>query len=101
MRILVVEDEKRVAAAVRRGLEAEGFAVDVALTGTDGQWLAEENTYDVIVLDIMLPRAGGLRAWVSGSRTNYDHWRGEGEIQKTQFNTRVYQPLSNGDLRQS
>jgi len=61
MRILVVEDEKRVAAAVRRGLEAEGFAVDVALTGTDGQWLAEENAYDVIVLDIMLPGINGYR----------------------------------------
>ncbi|UUR08890.1 TonB-dependent receptor [Sphingomonas glaciei] len=42
--------------------------------------------------------SGGLRAWVSGSRTNYDHWRGEGEIQKTQFNTRIYQPLANGDF---
>ena len=40
MRVLIVEDEKKVAAAVRRGLEAEGFAVDVALTGTDGLWMA-------------------------------------------------------------
>jgi len=61
MRILVVEDEKRVAAAVRRGLEAEGFAVDVALTGTDGEWLSKENKYDVIVLDIMLPGINGYR----------------------------------------
>lgn len=61
MRVLVVEDEKRVAAAVRRGLEAEGFAVDVALTGTDGEWLAKENKYDVIVLDIMLPGINGYR----------------------------------------
>lgn len=61
MRVLVVEDEKRVAAAVKRGLEAEGFAVDVALTGTDGQWMAEENTYDVIVLDIMLPGINGYK----------------------------------------
>jgi two-component system OmpR family response regulator len=61
MRVLVVEDEKKVAAAVRRGLEAEGFAVDVALTGTDGQWLATENTYDVIVLDIMLPGLNGYK----------------------------------------
>ncbi len=59
MRVLVVEDEKRVAAAIRRGLEAEGFAVDVALDGTDGQWMAQENTYDVIVLDIMLPGING------------------------------------------
>jgi len=61
MRVLVVEDEKRVAAAVRRGLEAEGFAVDVALTGTDGDWLAQENAYDVIVLDIMLPGINGYK----------------------------------------
>ncbi len=61
MRVLVVEDEKRVAAAVRRGLEAEGFAVDLALSGTDGDWLARENTYDAIVLDIMLPGINGYK----------------------------------------
>jgi len=61
VRVLIVEDEKKVAAAVRRGLEAEGFAVDVALTGTDGLWMATEQTYDVIVLDIMLPGMNGYR----------------------------------------
>ena len=61
MRVLIVEDEKKVAAAVRRGLEAEGFAVDVALTGTDGLWMATENRYDVIVLDIMLPGMNGYK----------------------------------------
>lgn len=61
MRVLVVEDEKKIAAAVRRGLEAEGFTVDVALTGTDGKWLATENDYDVIVLDIMLPGINGFK----------------------------------------
>ena len=59
MRVLVVEDEARVAAAVKRGLEAEGYAVDVAGSGTDGQWLAEENPYDIIILDIMLPGISG------------------------------------------
>jgi DNA-binding response OmpR family regulator len=61
MRVLVVEDEARVASAVKRGLEAEGFAVDVACDGTDGLWLAQEHEYDAIVLDIMLPGLNGYR----------------------------------------
>src|SRR5438132_2776256 len=61
MRVLIVEDETKVASAVRRGLEAEGFAVDIALTGTDGLWMATENPYDVIVLDIMLPGMNGFK----------------------------------------
>lgn len=59
MRVLVVDDEVRLAAALRRGLEAEGIAVDVAHTGTDGLWLARENDYDVLVLDIMMPGMSG------------------------------------------
>ena len=61
MRVLVVEDERRLAAGLRNGLAAEGFAVDVALDGTDGLWLARERPYDVIVLDIMLPGVNGYR----------------------------------------
>ncbi len=61
MRVLVVEDEKRLAVGLRNGLEADGFAVDVALDGTDGLWLARENTYDGIVLDLMLPGINGYR----------------------------------------
>ncbi len=61
MRILVVEDEKRLAAGLRNGLEADGFAVDVALDGTDGLWMAREHAYDAIVLDIMLPGLNGFR----------------------------------------
>ena len=60
MRILVVDDEKRLVAALRRGLEAEGFAVDVALDGDEGLWLASENPYDAMVLDIMLPGLNGF-----------------------------------------
>ena len=52
MRVLVVEDEVRQAAALKRGLEAEGFAVDVAGNGNDGLWLAVEQAYDAIVLDV-------------------------------------------------
>ncbi|MBK6439282.1 MAG: response regulator transcription factor [Candidatus Microthrix sp.] len=59
MRILVVDDEPRLAAAVKRGLEAEGFAVDVAATGDEGLWMATEVAYDAIVLDIMLPGISG------------------------------------------
>ncbi len=61
MRILVVEDEKRLAAGLKKGLEAEGFATDVALSGTDGLWMARENPYDAIVLDILLPGMNGYR----------------------------------------
>jgi DNA-binding response OmpR family regulator len=61
MRVLVVDDEARLARALRTGLEAEGFAVDVAHDGTDGLWLARENTYDAIVLDLMLPGINGYK----------------------------------------
>jgi DNA-binding response OmpR family regulator len=61
MRVLVVDDERRLARSLRLGLEAEGFAVDVAHDGVDGLWLARENTYDVIVLDLMLPGINGYQ----------------------------------------
>lgn len=61
MRVLVVEDEKYLARGLRRGLEAEGFAVDVALDGTNGLWMAREETYDLILLDIMLPGTNGYK----------------------------------------
>jgi two-component system OmpR family response regulator len=61
MRVLVVEDEVRLAEGLRRGLEADGFAVDIAGTGTDGLWMARENEYSVILLDIMLPGISGYR----------------------------------------
>ncbi|KUL23167.1 response regulator transcription factor [Actinoplanes awajinensis] len=61
MRVLVVEDEKRLAWSLRAGLEAEGFAVDVAHDGTDGLWRARENAYAVIVLDLMLPGLNGYQ----------------------------------------
>ncbi len=59
MRVLIVEDEEALAAVVRRGLERDGFVVDVAVNGVDGLWAATENAYDVIVLDIMLPQLNG------------------------------------------
>jgi DNA-binding response OmpR family regulator len=61
VRVLVVEDEKRLAAGLKKGLEAEGFATDVALDGTDGLWMAREHPYDALVLDIMLPGINGFK----------------------------------------
>lgn len=60
MRVLVVEDHPRMSSLLKRGLEEEGFAVDVAATGEDGLWLASENSYDAIVLDVMLPKLDGF-----------------------------------------
>ena len=60
MRALVVEDEMKMAALLKRGLEEEGHAVDVAPSGSEAVWLATENPYDVIVLDVMLPDFDGF-----------------------------------------
>ena len=61
MKLLLVEDDKKIATAVKRGLEAEGFAVEVSFDGDDGFWRASEGSYEVIVLDIMLPGRNGYR----------------------------------------
>ncbi len=59
MRILVIEDEHKVANSTKQGLEQEGFAADVAYTGTDGYDLAITEDYDLILLDLMLPKLSG------------------------------------------
>ncbi len=59
MRILVVDDDVRLCAVLLRGLTEEGYAVDVAHDGEEGQYLAEVHPYDLIVLDIMMPKADG------------------------------------------
>ncbi len=61
MKLLVIEDDAKIAAAVRRGLVAEGFSVETAADGTDGLWMATEGTYDLIVLDLMLPGRNGYQ----------------------------------------
>jgi two-component system OmpR family response regulator len=58
--MLVVEDEARMAGVLRRGLQEEGFAVDVATSGEDAVWYARENDYDAIVLDLILPGMDGF-----------------------------------------
>ncbi len=60
MRILVVEDEKKVASFIKRGLEEENFTVDMAYDGEEGLFMAESNPYDLILMDIMLPKMDGL-----------------------------------------
>ena len=60
MRLLIVEDEVRLASALQRGLTAEGFTVDVLHTGPDGLHAAQE-AYDAVILDIMLPGLSGYR----------------------------------------
>jgi heavy metal response regulator len=60
MRVLVVEDEKKVASFIKRGLEEEEFTVDVAFDGEEGLFLAENNPYDIVLMDLMLPKKDGL-----------------------------------------
>ncbi|MGH3384243.1 MAG: response regulator transcription factor [Nocardioidaceae bacterium] len=60
MKILLVEDDKKIAAAVKRGLSAEGFVVDVSLDGAEGLWQATEFRYDLMILDLMLPGINGF-----------------------------------------
>lgn len=62
MRVLVVEDEVKMASLVRRGLRADGMAADVAITGEDALWMAGATEYDAIVLDVMLPGMDGFEA---------------------------------------
>jgi DNA-binding response OmpR family regulator len=60
MRVLIAEDEKKIAEFIRRGLKEEGYAADIAATGPDALRLAEENPYDLLLLDVMLPGLDGV-----------------------------------------
>ena len=60
MRILIVEDDRRLCGIIKRGLLEESYAVDAAYDGEDGEYLAETTPYDLIVLDIMLPKKDGI-----------------------------------------
>jgi heavy metal response regulator len=69
MRILVIEDEKKVASFIKKGLEEEHYAVDTAHDGETGLYLSENNEYDLIVLDLMIPKIDGLEV-LRRTRTN-------------------------------
>lgn len=60
MRILVVDDDRRLCAVIKRGLVEEAYSVDIAYDGDEGEYLAETNPYDLIILDIMLPNKDGI-----------------------------------------
>jgi DNA-binding response OmpR family regulator len=60
MKLLLVEDDKKIAAMVKRGLDAEGFSVEVAMDGREGLWRGTEYHYDLIILDLMLPGVNGV-----------------------------------------
>ncbi|HEX4867024.1 MAG TPA: response regulator transcription factor [Acidimicrobiales bacterium] len=61
MKVLVVEDDRKIATAIQRGLTAEGFTVEVSFDGDDGLWRATEGSYDLILLDLMLPGRNGYQ----------------------------------------
>jgi heavy metal response regulator len=60
MRILVVEDDKKIANFIKRGLKEESYAVDVAYDGEEGHFLATTNDYDLVLLDLMIPKMDGI-----------------------------------------
>src|SRR3989344_3243526 len=82
MRILVVEDEHRIANSIKKGLEQERYAVDVAYTGSDGFDLVSTEDYDGIILDIMLPEMNGIESFWSYTKRRLLKFNG---IRKDKF----------------
>jgi DNA-binding response OmpR family regulator len=72
MKLLLVEDDEKIAATVKRGLEATGFSVELASDGDEGLWRATEGTYDLLILDIMLPGRDGYQ--VCAELRAADNW---------------------------
>lgn len=84
MKLLLVEDHKPLARAVKQGLEEEGFAVDLAADGEEGDYKARTSTYDLVILDLMLPKIDGL--------TLLQNWRKNG------INTHILILTAKGEL---
>jgi DNA-binding response OmpR family regulator len=72
MRLLIVEDEKRLAVSLAKGLTAEGYAVDVVHDGLEGLHRAGEGVYDLVILDIMLPGLNGYRVCAALRAAGHD-----------------------------
>jgi DNA-binding response OmpR family regulator len=72
MKVLLIEDDKKIATAVKRGLEGEGFVVDIAFTGTDGLWMATEGVYDALIVDLLLPGKNGFQ--ICAELREAGHW---------------------------
>ncbi|MGW6794966.1 response regulator transcription factor [Streptomyces chartreusis] len=72
MRLLIVEDEKRLALSLAKGLTAEGYAVDVVHDGREGLYRASEGSYDLVILDIMLPGMNGYRVCAALRATGHE-----------------------------
>lgn len=89
VKVLLVEDDRRIAAMVKRGLDAEGFTVEVAFDGVEGLWRATEYHYDVLILDLLLPGHNGFE--ISRRLRDQDIWTPilvltakDGEIDETE-----------------
>ena len=89
VKLLLIEDDKRIATVIKRGLEGEGFSVDVVFDGTDGLHQALEGTYDALIVDLMLPGTNGFK--ICASLRDADDWTPilvltakEGELDQTE-----------------
>ncbi len=76
MRVLVAEDDNALAGFVRKGLEAEHYAVDIARDGEEAQYMAEEYDYDLVILDLTLPQSDGLHVLkqVRAKKVVFPYW---------------------------
>ena len=87
MKILVVEDDRKVAGFIEQGLKEEGYAVDVARDGDEATMLAHVNDYDMILLDVVLPRKNGFQIAMStsiaGSPTDHALRKNSSNLQST------------------